>query len=566
MDSWDQYEAAGVYDHPKWGRSSPNHSFRYNTKDIVEIQEEFEAWARLQNPRDPQVKIIIQKWWDAKKKDKDELMARRREIEDWMETRAEEKRKSNALIREQRAAFFLDCASQLSRPIPEKVLSTLPSFQSAIKINRAATTRAWAKLEPKLLEEREIGERLEREKTHRYNDLFGPRDSEDLKEAYLLMQSKRKDNSTREQVVILQLADKVARELDTKVVDDRDYVILFLRSVYDKYAALTEAQQPVDSVFFTRHQLILDDAKMVYEEKILPRINGWNDVERSEKALHFRCAGCPRKDNTATYKFEKLFKHITSRHVGSSIHFQEFEKAGHHPPSSVGWLNIAWPVNLPMVPTHQHPKKSYISSDASPYVRADVIKAETAKAFDQYEAKTVGSPAHVSVREDLVHAAKRLQSTPLSSEQQSQVAFRYAIDRYRAAHNKQDPAVNYLANLDQYLISEGVPGLLGNLKCETCFQIPLPQDRNRFGTKGHSLQELLRHYRGHHTHDNWVGKFFHFPSEADLLNTLLEPQNKATLQIFEELFVRKDLVDIDPDLRRRSHATNAPATASGSSS
>lgn len=147
---------------------------------------------------------------------------------------------------------------------------------------------------------------------------------------------------------MLSLADKVIRELSAsqRRVADTDLVNLILRRVYRAYQDTDDTLKPVS--LHGTYRLIMDDARMVYNDKIKPLFRSWQDLARFGAAISMKCPAC--LDQMPRYSFEDLMQHLFDRHkLQMCFRYMLVDiSSGGFP-----WYCLEWPNNLPMLATHQ---------------------------------------------------------------------------------------------------------------------------------------------------------------------------------------------------------------------
>ncbi|KAI9812542.1 MAG: hypothetical protein M1832_000393 [Thelocarpon impressellum] len=545
VDSWGNYEMAGEYAR-NWTRQGHGRQKIYSKKDIKEILRDWEAFL-ADGPK--QSEDSVERWRQAKKTARDEAMERIQKIENWVETKSRGKITENAQLKMQRAEYFKERAAELDPPIVPEALALIQAYKRAIDIPKAPSHRAWKALAPKLEVDREAAQaavELQRRRASRDD-----RDKVEQAE-YLARMTRRAEGHTAEQRTLGMIADDVLAGLRraSPAVADADFGLLALRLVREKYHEEGGGRE----VGPDEYALVLDDAKWVWEKKIVPVIDGWGTA-RSRVGKAFKCPGCARNDINLRYTFDALFCHLRRKHSVALGDFHSLFREGLEAITNFHWLDIEWPVHLPILADHHVATGKWDPNDRSPYVRAPAVDPE-AFTRSAYQGRRVqaGVDGADGVIRNIIRVGSALHGIGLDPAVKTSVAIKYAALTYEFHHGSALPSdVSCIVQLPLGLIRAGVYDLFDHFRCAVCLERSGPP---RGMTKLHSPQTLLDHFRRWHTPDrSWHEDMMRLPDEVEIWRALNKPGMEEALHIFDSLFPRG--VDLGLGRRPRAQAGHA---------
>ena len=539
FDNWDKYQFTGIYDtSPSWKRLSPGRKIAYERLAITEMMAEIDdmmcSGANGQAPLEEEQDL----WYNRKATENSEHLNQLQATEAWIELDRVKRKDENIVGKERRVAYYRQKAIEMDPPLEFAALEQIPSFKSAIIIQREPTDRSWEVLRKKLEKERAQAEGMIRQERESER-MVGVNDQR--REDYQKTITRRRHYDTTEQRLVLQIADRVISHLSSRPVADADLIHLILNGVFDEYRqCCLRSSDPG-----TPYRLLMDDAKMVYELKIEPIFEGWHDVRRSKEAAKLKCPGCIRKDIRHRWKFCDLMKHIFEKHTKNFGDFSIWRIQPQELPPTVRfpWCRIRWPKNLPILAEHHESRGRW-----DPEERHGISLAQTQGtlrngigAFNgRLPDMTQGPPADAFV-DNVIYVGHQLRESSLDAHLKSQIAFKYALEKYRASLNF-EPRVEVLKVLQVKLMQNRLFDFFEGFRCNTCCQQAEPSRKNKFVNKGSSFSELYTHYSTAHSFQGsaasrWTTNLFNFPSEEDLWHSLTEEGHEAAMEIFQTLFL-----------------------------
>ncbi|KAI9834853.1 MAG: hypothetical protein M1819_002761 [Sarea resinae] len=541
LDSWGNYEGAGytsrVISKPGHGRSKA-----WLKSDVTAIVKEFEGF--LQCAEEGQVRSEEERrnWIDAKADATTKRMEHTEKIEDWLEEESQSRKLALLARRNQRIEFYKQKAMTLVPPMDEATLAFIPAYKRAIEIAKTPNDRSWRALLPKLLEKRSEAEWLS-------GSNLTPaqlKELQDKREQYQKILQSRKGCTTTEQQFVLKLAKDVlsefaaARLLDP--VDDADYGLLFLQAVRAKYYGLSAVEKPWAQGSSGPYCLLLDDARMVYDKILCPHISGFMSSSRLRAAKSYKCPGCTRTDVHVRFSFEQLFAHISARHAPDLTDYRVFHTKTVSAGERVPWCIVEWPKHLPVLAEHHDRNGRWDPDDVTPYVRAPTTDPAMQQVIPAFEGRTVSTPTQngpegSKFTENVLYAANLLEKTGLSSEQISQVAFKYGVERYKES-KKADVQYAQISDLAVALVRGGHHELFSKVRCGIC-KISDHVRPPKFAIRDHSFGDLIRHFLREHDGLFWSDKFIFMPSETALYHDLVSAgleRYDGQLTAFDQLF------------------------------
>ncbi|KAI9818117.1 MAG: hypothetical protein M1827_000742 [Pycnora praestabilis] len=539
VDSWGNYESAGSYQRD-WQRvGHGQHKIFLNTAvtKVVKELEDFLANTTAEN--EERTEEDMNKWYEAKEVENHELMKKIQEIENWDEKTKRDKISKGAQHKADRIIYFQEKAMSMTPPLGPAALDLIPAYKRSIDISRPPNDRSWKALLPKLEKERVAAEEAVATELRLRTEL---EESLKLKRRYESILSRRRDMDTPDQQALLRLADEVLEELREErclgKIADEDLALVVLRNVRSKYYDIV--QQTASGVR-GGYRLLIDDARMVFEMKILPIISAWDDQGRSKKAQLFKCPGCARSDVQMRYNFKALFAHLKSKHSYELGDFRIFHR--NHLPLGVDfpYCDVEWPVNLPILAEHHVATGKWNPDDDSPYERAPLATRHMGPVISVFERRHVnldsGYPGAEFI-DNIMHVAKLLHGTRLGSKYQTQIALRFAAAKYSDfTKTRLSPPMECFEELRLALIRGEYFYLFDQFRCGACSASDNNPRLSKFANRGHQLAELVHHYRWTHEPDRWTRDMMVMPSETELWHALTAPGMEGALEAFEGLFI-----------------------------
>ena len=552
FDSFGNFETTGTYlIPPLWSRNSQAHVIGYKRSAITEKLAEIEEFMRVEagEPQKPDEELDA--WYNPQIEANNDMVLQLQAVEDWDNTYRHNRLEDTKGQKDKRAEYYQEQAKAMEPPLEPEALILMQAYKRAIAIAKPPSERSWQILLPKLKEERPAAERIVREKREHASLV---EHTQQCVEHYRTLSERRAKNNTSEQIAVLAVADTVIESFEAAgtlhQIADVDLIHVILRKVHQRYYADNDASGPEDIEF--EHRLLLADAKMVYECKIEPIINSWNDEARSKAAKLLKCPGCMRKDVQLRYTLDQLFCHIGKKHAPEIGDFNRLYVPTAELPGSVHfpWCRLEWPKNLPMLAEHHKATGKWDPDDDSEYHEAPRSK-EVFLSHAAYEGRSVsreGGPAFPQFVDNVIYAGSLLGPTPLPAKFKTNVAFSFALTRYLLT-SADAPPFEVLTALQLALMRGGHYDLFEHFRCLSCCEQPNPAKNNKFANRGQAFGELVEHYRSTHNPDQWSTDLFEFPSHKELWNALSEPGMRVALQLFDRLFPMKDEENLDPMLR-----------------
>lgn len=552
FDSWGHYESAGNYDHTEWQRSGHGQQKGYELAAITKQLHEVEEFLSSGLDGKERTEEEIDAFYAPRIAANESLVKDIQTLEDWVEKYSREKIREAANQKADRENFYINLALSMSPPLQLTALERIPAYKRAITIPKAPSERSWQLLRPKLLEQRSVAEKLVEDEQERMDRVEL---NSKLSNEYTHIMVRRSTNDTPEQKLVLRLADEVLENLATEIpvhpVDEADFVLLVLRAVREKYERLGEEAKP--DAKGGKYRLLLDDAKMIYEFKISSHIDGWKDPARSTAARMFKCPGCTRNDIGLRYMLIPLFCHLNDKHARQIGDFSILRGEPLQLPVGIRfpWCRLEWPRNLPVLAAHQRSTGRWDPNDNSQYVLAPqkpTSEPVAGSPFERRSVSTMDGPALRKFVDNIIYAAALLRPTSLAAKYQTQIALRFAVDRY-ALCTDDYPATEELEALDLARLRTGNYPLFDNFRCKACCDTPEPARNNKFVNKCQPFGELALHFKNIHFNLPWTSKMLTLPSETELLLTLTERGMECAMEVFNTLFPLVNEQMLDPTLR-----------------
>ncbi|KAI9808365.1 MAG: hypothetical protein M1826_004336 [Phylliscum demangeonii] len=532
LDSWGRYEMAGYYE-KGWTRSCHGRSKIYGKADIARLVAEWEEMMQPDESGAPKTQDQVSEWLDLKRAERDRVVKAAQQAEHWVEKSIRDRVGKNVGIKQDRAAFFEERAKALDPPLDPSALKLIQAYKRSVEIARPPSERAWKALLPKVEQERAAAQHAIAERRERL--ARSERESKERSE-YMRMVTRRATGDSVEQRLIGTMADDVLKELDERMppVADTDYVLLALRGVRQRYYQIAEdfaarLEQPL------HYRLLMEDARWVLEKKISLRLHPWGPV-RCAAALLFKCPGCPRTDTHLKYTFDSLLCHLRKKHASPLGEFKYLSREALEHTTTLHWLSIEWPINLPVLAVHHVATGKWDPHDASPYLEyRDPAKYGPTSAYDGRRV-CHGGPATPDPVRYITHAGALLDPTPLEGKYKTSIVLRFAVEKSRAFHVDPSfaPPVTDLANLPLTLIRAGLFDIFDRFKCAAC--VLHGADSARDTLKVHSVGSLIQHFTLKHASRDWTQEMLKLPDDRELWAVLTRPGMETALKAFETLF------------------------------
>ena len=474
-----------------------------------------------------------EKWLQEKSIGQKELISKLEAIEAYFMARKPDKACKARSIRKQREDFFRRHALALTPPLLPEALAKIPKYEEALAIPKPPSDRSWIELRPKLLAAREEAERIVSEDKIHLASLVFPRDRQ--VELYEMTEAKRNDRDEPHCKLILSLTDQALADLGTSVQDGstalQDVVPLILHHVYESYHLLDSNQKPAD------HSLLMGDALVAYRQRIVPFLK---EVTDPKDLRLYKCPGCKRKDSHQLFPFEEVMRHIKIKHTQHVGSFSCFRVPNANLPANISfpWYCTPWPRNLPILAEHHVSTGHWNPDDDSPYQRAPDTAAPilSSCAFLGRTVDIVNGPPVGHVVENIIYAGELLRNASLDGKFKSQIALRYAADKYYLSGS---PPVGEAAlkTLQKALVQANIKDLLEGFRCKRCQNDgDRRRGNNKFANRPQSLVNLARHYFGHHDETQWMYEMFGLPSGPELWKALSVPGEEDALRVFDALY------------------------------
>ncbi|KAL9126926.1 MAG: hypothetical protein Q9217_004102 [Psora testacea] len=376
-DSWGHYQWVGHHEQaPAWAALFSSQSVAYSKFDIQDMNHRIQQFMSSSPTEE-----VADAWFEKQEATNFAYVKQLQKVEQWVEQDRKWRDRDRADMREKRADFFRKCASQMNTPLDADVLSLCPSYDRSIRISKIPSNKSWQKLLPKVEDERAEAEivlwQKKRKESHsRYRTY--------LKDNYDDTVERRKSLKSPEQRLVLDLAEQIISDLlaDLIGVHASDFVNVILRGVYYAYQAIDDDRKPRNR--FGPYRLIMDDARLLYRQKVLPMIERIYDADRKASARLLKCPGQSCRRTIETYEFEDLMQHIHERHRYLNA-YQHLLISDHLDGERevFPWFCTEWPRNMPMLATHQTAPQEWDIDEDAPYCMLSPIKylSKSSRAF-----------------------------------------------------------------------------------------------------------------------------------------------------------------------------------------
>ncbi|KAI9671549.1 MAG: hypothetical protein M1817_003601 [Caeruleum heppii] len=506
---------------------------------------EYDVWRPVWWPQGT-LPVDMQEWIRAKHLARDEHMQKAQEIERWVASDRRVDVVDKSAIRRLRITSFSERAAQLDPPLRFEALVLIEAFNRSIDIPKEPTDRAWKVLLPKLRKDQAAAEAMLAERHHRHSCSSEYSQSRAIYQSRMTMADAGRG---LERFLLGPIASKVLRELGraTNPVANEDIGLIALRTIRARYYEATMAGYPGRPNAVVR-PLVMEDARWLWETKITPILFAWPRI-RATSALDFRCPGCSRKNLRTLYRFEQLFVHLTKTHARDVGDFRPLHNEWLQGITDFPWLNVEWPINLPMLAAHQTATGRWDPNDDSPYVPAPAQpETKWQYGFEHREVSKVGAnPADVMA--NIIHAGKLFRDIPLEPKIKTSIVVRWAIakaweherdERHVSAairqYTRRTPVLKSdiatIQNLPTELIRHGLNDLFPRFRCPLC-----KIARDRAADRVRSVGDLIYHFRMFHFERlDWYCSMMDLPSEEEIWKAVNVEGMEKALELFESLF------------------------------
>ncbi|KAK5093569.1 hypothetical protein LTR70_004622 [Exophiala xenobiotica] len=359
------------------------------------------------------------------------------------------KRGSN---RDEKAQFFEEKAQELNPSMGPAVLNKMAAYHSIVDNSSAPSLRSWDLLAQKI-DKAELRAQAEQlleweqlsDKTHTtianmvdegsgflHDKLFEHRNTVQATGPPKLRRKQR----VAEQEVVIEIAQ---HELDDILDDvhDEDVLLLLLDNVRKSYEALDSKPIGLNGDGSRgEYRLLLDDARMVVNDVLAPRIGNKGSTRFQKIMASLRCVGCTRQDARRLDTFEQLVYHIRSTHakyVGPDMHFWKWavpvQTRLRSSKDPVAWYHIPWPRSMPALPAHRKATRDMIWDPDEEQEYVDRPIEEKLDLFSGLEANSNANIAADDFTGNFCKAVRLLAETRLDSQCKMRLALEYATKR-----------------------------------------------------------------------------------------------------------------------------------------
>ncbi len=332
---------------PSWAKMYPNgQNLRFSRASFKEMDMKVRRSSLNSSSAEEEIEAFFEPYIAENRA----FVSRLQAIEGWWIIYRLEKRSGVAAVKESRETNFKARALCMDPPLPREVLELCPSYQRAKNIPHPFTDKVWSLLEPKLVLQRDAAD-AELAKNRWLEDINKYR--QQMREDQAENMQRRENNSSPEQLFVLGLADAVITDLEpiimAKAIAPEDIIHVFFRRVYDAYESSMRKPQGKNG----EYRLIMDDARMVEEEKLKPLLRR-HGLRWARKV---KCPGCT--DTNRTRSMTDQMQHIVDHHYYHDSHrcHDDLCHMVHYPcyEDVFQWLYIEWPQNMPMLAPHYSP-------------------------------------------------------------------------------------------------------------------------------------------------------------------------------------------------------------------
>ncbi|KAK5943361.1 hypothetical protein PMZ80_004368 [Knufia obscura] len=351
--------------------------------------------------------------------------------------------------RDEKEQYFAEMAADLKPPMSLTVLRRMAAYNNVLDNGNAPSLRSWDLLTKKIDNAQLRAQAEQLIKWERSSDrtfsLDEGRDEDFLHDILYkhrnfglpagppkLRQKKR----APEQEVIIQIAHE---ELDglLDIVHDEDVLLVLLNNVRKSYEALEFKPVGLNGDGTKgEYRLLLDDARMVVNEVLMPRIAQECFDRRTKIVSSLRCMGCTRHDANRLDTFEQLVIHVRNTHakyVGQDMHFWKWavplQTRFRRSKDQVAWYHIPWPKSMPALPAHRKATKEVVWN---PNEEQDYIEHPVEEEIDLFDGLEASSDSKITAEDftgNFCKAVALFSDTRLDSRSTMTLALEYAARR-----------------------------------------------------------------------------------------------------------------------------------------
>lgn len=480
-------------------------------------------------------------------------------------------------LREQKQDFFLEQASTLTPVMSEAMLDKMAAYHRALDTQNAASQRSWDTLVAKIdkpelrAQAKQLLEwdRVDREPSRWTIDEEDVDDRLELHRGRIFeFKPEPVDMQERspEQKAVLSIAEKAMDRLFDKVHDE-DLLLLLLQTVRHEYENTKPKPRGLNSDGTQgEYRLMLDDARMVVEDVLRPRVQA-QGVVRSKRVLNsLRCIGCTRTDCHKTYNFINLFIHIRQLHscyVETGFHYWKFavprKSRIRRYSDPVAWYQLPWPKSMPALPYH---RKASLGTAWNPDIEEEYICHEPEEAVQFFEKLEVIRNHHNhyhSLASDLLEAVKVLLPTKLDPDCITRIAIEYATRRQvePSQEGTKDLKLS-IAQLESWesLLKTLTPKFGLRFKCGLCLKDPKSGNRGKQKREtlySQPLQALVPHWHRKHRleDDSLESELIVLTSDSALNKTITAEDSKLVAEHNRILKKQQAVVDDENGREKR---------------
>lgn len=452
-------------------------------------------------------------------------------------------------LREQKIEFFQEMALTLDPPMSQEVLSKFTAYHNALETPNAASLRSWDTLKAKIdvPELRAQAEQLVQWQRDAIEWTITLDDDSNLyRRLYKHRGSGRYSKPkvyAKEQEVVIEIA---RAELDglVDVVHDEDVLLMLLDKVRRAYESLEEKPIGLNGDGSEGiYRLTLDDASMVVQDVLRPRIADVSQ-ERFKKIVgSLRCMGCTRTGASTLYEFQDLIAHARRVHAGSVAKDTHWYRLAVPAKSSwggygglVAWYHLPWFKNMPALPFHQTPRNGvgWDPDIERAYVQHEGTRSPS-KTFDRLVCDHSTRIPADDFTSNFCRAVRTLVHTRLQARHIIKTALEYAMRRRKSCCSAGVPpvtlSVGQLQNLEA-ICARISSKMEFKFQCKICVKEAATSRRRRRVPKTYMLSALAIHWDVSHPTDadTCVTERIVLPSEVEVLRTIRDEDARLALQ------------------------------------
>ncbi|KAL8999267.1 MAG: hypothetical protein Q9169_001812 [Polycauliona sp. 2 TL-2023] len=536
---------------PPWLKPGYQDKMAYLRADLSRMSQAFEEFEKQFARAETGVSDARKAWVDDSREANNKLVDSLQSIEDWMETYKMNIRKEAEARREEKQAsnqIVVASPDHSDLPVDPDILESTDGFIDNPLFSTTATINSHF--------EEDI-DRAETQPRASEESLVHPSGNDGLPvqdgtlaschEAYTAFADARLNAPPPEAMAVVALASRITDEMGGRVADG-EFVRVALMRTYKAYQEEWADCRP--------SQLLMDDARRVYEEIIEPRLDiriKRSAFRRTEATGSVTCPGCKKgRGPVKLYSFPDLMTHVYERHTHDvNGDFKDFRVNRFELPYHVRfpWCSIEWPKNLPILAVGQDTKGRWdLHKEGEEHPQLSDCKPG---AFHgRIAASSMGPPGSQFVR-NVLFAASQLGPSSLGDEFRTQIALEYATQKYETAEYAR-PDFESLEELQLALMRNGVKGLFEGFRCQKCCEAVVHEGRVGYLARSvKPLGELSEHFRKTHVKGgDWTRNMLDLPSGQDLLDELQLPRHRSSVTVFDSLFPTQGDSTLDPQLRR----------------